>query len=295
MAGNRGRAGDWRSVRLDPYSHDRNVASVVESESRNIAAPGTNATVNGAQFLGTLAPNEKSGDDNRRLGFEVYGALTARNDVDMYSFTASAGTEVWLDIDRTGAELDTVIELIDSSGRVLARSNDSTAEADDPSLLFRSSLMAAGTVNPLRKAGYDRQQPTAQSALAVPDYYTTNPRDAGMRLVLPGQPGASATYHVRVRSAGDNHRERDGGQDAGPLSTAGASAGTRRSSRFGRQLCGYSLCHQRHRDPRAAGTFPVAGRSQRNGSLRRRAGEFQQFDRHGAGYRQSCCKPIAAH
>ena len=38
--GNRGRAGDWRSVRLDPYSHDRNVASVVESEPREYRRTG---------------------------------------------------------------------------------------------------------------------------------------------------------------------------------------------------------------------------------------------------------------
>lgn len=212
---NIGRPGDWRSLRLDQYSHDRNVALVVENESRSIVSPGTNATVNGAQFLGTLAPNEKSGDDNRRLGFEVHGVLTARNDVDLYSFTATAGTQVWLDIDRTSAELDSVLELIDSSGRVLARSNDSAAEADNPSLLFRSSLMAAGTVNPLRKAGYDPQRPTAQSALAIPDYYSTNPRDAGMRVVLPGQPGATATYHVRVRSAGDNIEDVGAGKSLG--------------------------------------------------------------------------------
>ena len=32
------------------------------------------------------------------------------------------------------------------------------------------------------------------------DFYTTNPRDPGMRLVLPGTPGQQLRYYVRVRS-----------------------------------------------------------------------------------------------
>ena len=33
------------------------------------------------------------------------------------------------------------------------------------------------------------------------DLNSTNPRDAGMRLFLPGEPGSSNLYHVRVRSS----------------------------------------------------------------------------------------------
>ena len=32
------------------------------------------------------------------------------------------------------------------------------------------------------------------------DYYTTNPRDAGMRVTLPGTQGTEQKYFVRVRS-----------------------------------------------------------------------------------------------
>ncbi len=39
------------------------------------------------------------------------------------------------------------------------------------------------------------------------DLYSTNPRDAGMRVVLPGEPGSPTLYHVRVRSS--NLREGD--------------------------------------------------------------------------------------
>ena len=34
----------------------------------------------------------------------------------------------------------------------------------------------------------------------VNDMYTTNPKDAGMRLILPGSAGELRTYYVRVRS-----------------------------------------------------------------------------------------------
>ena len=208
-------AGDWRSIRLEEYSHDRNVESIIESESAEAAAPGTNGTPQLAQSLGSLAPNEKAGDENLRLGFEIQGSLTARNDVDVYSFSGQPGTEVWFDIDATRNTLDTVIELIDANGTVLARSDNSLAEAVDPSLLVKSPAVGLTGVNPLRKAGYDPLNPTADSQLAIPDRYSTNPRDAGMRVVLPGQPGVSSTYHVRVRSSSDNLDNLAGGKTSG--------------------------------------------------------------------------------
>ncbi len=70
-------AGDWRSVRLDQNSHDRNVEIVVELSAPEETAPGLNGIPDGAQFLGDLAPDEVSGDDNLRLGFEIHGFLNA--------------------------------------------------------------------------------------------------------------------------------------------------------------------------------------------------------------------------
>ena len=64
-------AGDWRGIRLEEYSHDRNVDVLTEREPADAKFPGVNGLPSNAQFLGQLAPNEKSGDDNRRLGFEV--------------------------------------------------------------------------------------------------------------------------------------------------------------------------------------------------------------------------------
>ena len=85
--------GDWRSILIDQYAHDRNVDVYVESEAANVVSPGSNATTSQAEILGALASSEKNGDENLRLGFEVHGLLNARNDIDVYSFQARAGTE----------------------------------------------------------------------------------------------------------------------------------------------------------------------------------------------------------
>ena len=70
---------------------------------------------------------KKTGDENRRLGFEVHGSIAYDNpaDVDIYTFDGTAGSEVWIDVDKTSSSLDTMVELLDASGRVLARSLNS--------------------------------------------------------------------------------------------------------------------------------------------------------------------------
>jgi hypothetical protein len=209
------RSGDWDSVRLDQYSNDRNVDVTLEEEAANASAPGLNGSPNGAEFIGSLAPREHDDDDNRRLGFEITGTLGAANDVDVYSFNAVAGTEVWFDIDQTSNSLDTVVELIDASGFVLARSDNSAAETANPGLLFESVVTPPGSVLPLRKAGYDPQQPALNSDFEIIDHFSTNPMDAGMRVVLSGQPGATTAYHVRVRSGSDDLSQLDGGLTKG--------------------------------------------------------------------------------
>lgn len=180
-------AGDWRSLQIDEGAHDRNVNTAVEHETGNATVTGSNDTPAAAQYLGELAPEEKSADDNRRLGLEVRGALNRPSDLDVYSFRADAGTEVWLDIDRTSPGLDTVLELIDGDGLILGLSDNSGAETENPNLLYRSEPL---TINPLNKADFDSQ-----------DRWTTNAHDAGMRVVLPGPAGTTNTYYVRVRSS----------------------------------------------------------------------------------------------
>ncbi len=132
-------SGDWRGLKLDQFSNDRNVGQITERENGSI---GTNAditavdfsrTPQGAQSLGSLAPNLKSGDDTRRLGFQVDGTIAYDNpaDVDVYSFNADSGTEVWVDIDRTSYGLDAMVELVNSDGEVLARATDTTPDVTD--------------------------------------------------------------------------------------------------------------------------------------------------------------------
>lgn len=194
-----GQSGDWRSVRLETLSNDRNVQVLTETESPKVAAPGPNSSPNTAQFLGRLAPNLISGDENQRLGFEVHGVISQAKDRDVYSFSAKAGTEVWLDIDRSGSSLDSVLELIDANGQILALSNNSFAEEMNNSLLYRNPTMPSNSVLPLRKSPLALYPTSAQDE--AKDLYSTNIRDAGLRLVLPGQPNSENMYHIRVRSS----------------------------------------------------------------------------------------------
>lgn len=199
VGGSLAAAGDWRSVLVDANSNDRNVQSTSELETPIATTASANDTTSRAQFLGNLASDIKKGDENQRLGFEVRGVISQANDVDVYSFNAQAGTEVWLDIDRTLNSLDTVVELVDANGRTLALSDDSIAEEANPSSIFKATDLAPQTVNSLRKSANAFYR---QTAFGTPkDLYSTNPRDAGMRVVLPGQAGTNNLYHVRVRSS----------------------------------------------------------------------------------------------
>jgi hypothetical protein len=202
--------GSWRGLQLQPSSagggtgaggSDRNLEAAVEGETGLATATDVNPTPNQAQYLGALAPNEKSGDDNLRLGFQAYASLSRPSDVDVYSFSGSGGSEVWLDLDRTASALDSVIELVDGNGATLARSDNSGAEAADPSRLFHAADIVA---NPLSK-----------SPTLIPDRWTSNPKDAGLRVVLPGPQGSQGTYFVRVRSSSSNLDDLAGGRTAG--------------------------------------------------------------------------------
>ncbi|MBN2294067.1 MAG: VCBS repeat-containing protein [Pirellulales bacterium] len=177
-------AGDWRSIKLERYVNDRNVAIVTEKEKPAGIADDVNSLPVTSQELGALAWSEMSGDDNLRLGFDVHGFIRSDDstDVDVYSFKAEAGVEVWLDIDRTTMGLDTVIELVDANGNVFARSDNSEAERKGEQELY-------GLARSMDRDAWD-----------INDQYTTNPHDAGMRVVLPGPAGQTRTFFVRVSS-----------------------------------------------------------------------------------------------
>lgn len=201
--------GDWRSIKIDELANTRNVGIFMERESATTGGADINATPGDAQFLGTLAPDptrvvtdngidddeiiddEKAGDDNQQLGFQVNGVIAVDDptDVDVYSFFAKAGTEVWIDIDRTGYGLDAVVELVRADGEIFAYSINNT------------TLQGYLSVTPQNLTDPDPTQTWVGG-----DRYTSNSRDAGMRVVLPGTAGVTSLYYVRVRSntvAGD--------------------------------------------------------------------------------------------
>ena len=196
-----GNPGDWRSVRIDEFGNDRNV-DVSPSANRAIRPPVPTIikirTV--LSSWGGWRPHEKAGNETLRLGFEVHGVVSQPGDVDVYSFRADAGTEVWFDIDRTSCSLDSVVELVDAEGNIIAQSDDSYAEQlDELSLYSDPTKIDARLVNSLRKSAVEFYP---ESALGEPkDLWSTNLRDAGLRVVLPGSQGTNNTYYVRVRSS----------------------------------------------------------------------------------------------
>ena len=155
-----------------------------------------NCCATAAQVLGSMAPEDKAGDDNLRLGFEVHGTIRTDDptDADVYTFNAPAGTEIWLDIDRTNHALDPGVELIKADGTVLARSDNSYSEKLD------------GYVEDLSTEAYTMNR----DYWLRHDFYSTNDKDAGMRLVLPGPEGAMRTYYVRVRQRTGDRRDSRG-------------------------------------------------------------------------------------
>lgn len=173
-------AGDWRSLKFTEKSNDRNVKLLFEAESANNAGLNINGNPGQAEFLGTLAPDYKSGDDNRSLGFQVLGSISADSpaDVDVYSFKFSGdgAREIWIDLDRTrSASLDAVVELVQANGVVLASSSD------------RNTL--TGLAQSLTKFTYNGD-----------DFYTQNFRDPGMRVMMPNTGGVEGTFFIRVTS-----------------------------------------------------------------------------------------------
>ncbi|MDB5339993.1 MAG: hypothetical protein JWN70_5612, partial [Planctomycetaceae bacterium] len=209
-----GAPGDWKSISFDQYSNDRNVAIVNETEPAinhgndiNVALDSQRNIIGfNAQSLGNLAPNDVSGDENRRLGFTVNGFISpdSPTDVDVYSFTADPGTEVWIDTDATSQRLDLMLELVDSSGLVLAQSLNSQAESLGTSSLggslFNTVRGVVQTPAQIAAGNSDLNSLTRDANLGG-DFYTSNFHDAGFRAVLPGTIGGGAvTYFVRVRS-----------------------------------------------------------------------------------------------
>ncbi len=193
-----GNSGSWTGLVFDEFSHDRNVGVAIEAEGEIGGFGDSNSIPATAQLLGTLAASEKAGDENSRLGFEVQGTISAPSDLDVYRFDATGGTLVWIDIDRTDLALDSVVELIDAAGNVLAASDDSLAENDAGTL--PASTLPAGHAMPMQRSPLAARNADG----SYRDLYSINPNDAGMRVVLQGPPTQISTYYVRVRSSNDD-------------------------------------------------------------------------------------------
>lgn len=197
---------DWRSILLDENANFTNMEFILERELKSEISPGLNGSVITAQSLGTLAPNELYSDEQNRMGFEVEGFLSQANDIDTYAFTADAGTQIWVDLDHTSFTLDTVLEVLDPDGNVIARSDNSFDEVNGTAEVDILDPSAEGLAGPLQaNANFD----------GFMDYDTVNPRDAGLRITLPGPIGNASSYFVRVRSAAVNPDDAEGGLTRG--------------------------------------------------------------------------------
>ena len=210
-----GKPGDWNGITLDKYSNDTNLAVVNEAEPAYNGGIGTNETPATAQSLGQLAPNPSSGNETQRLGFDVHGTIPADNpgDVATYTFKGTAGTQAWFSVGNTPLALDTVLELVDANGNVLARSDNAVAEATDPT---RPNALSAGRLltDPNYPGGVqlannlalplqsDMFQSNVYPSQNVRNFGSINPLDPGMRLVLPGTTGTLNDYYVRIYSKG---------------------------------------------------------------------------------------------
>ncbi|MFM8574246.1 MAG: hypothetical protein ACKOAU_21815, partial [Pirellula sp.] len=191
--------GNWRSIRFTPFSNDRNVDMTYEKESDRIASSGSNDNPFQAEDIGKLAADLKLGDENLRLGVTLTGSIASPKDMDVYRFSGVAGSTIWLDIDQTSGSLDSVLELIDESGRIMALSDDSLAESIADQTLDNPAYSPAIKAFPM-----DQNSTAIENSLATGsnvDFQATNPRDPGLRIVLPGVAGTSNLYYIRVRSS----------------------------------------------------------------------------------------------
>ncbi|MFM9065983.1 MAG: hypothetical protein ACKOUR_01445, partial [Planctomycetota bacterium] len=104
-------------------------------------------------------------------------------------------------------------ELVDTSGNVLARSDNSLDEQTAGVINFVSDPETV-KANPLSSQAVGFANSNSWNDLAK-DTYSTNVRDAGFRVVLPGTVGERSLYHVRVRSHSSTLNDINAGQSLG--------------------------------------------------------------------------------
>ena len=159
-------------MRLEQFANDRNVELILETETPTATAPGRkrHARVRRRTWATWRRSNTAA---TKTCGWaSIFAACSnERNDIDVYSFEATAGTEVWLDIDRTTNTLNSVVELVDAAGqrswpaRTIRSPNRWTRAC-----LYRSPPSPTTAVNPLQKVA-DEYQPHNASGLPK-DFYS---------------------------------------------------------------------------------------------------------------------------
>ena len=197
-----GNPGDWRSVRIDEFGNDRNVDVITEREpSDSTTGADNNQDPDSAQFIGWLAPHEKAGDETLRLGFEIHGVVSEAGRRRRLQFPRQCrhGSLVRhrSDVGQSGQRGRTGRcrrEHHRAVGRLVLRNSSASWRCTPIPRKIDSRL-----VNSLRKSAVEFYP---ESALGEPkDLWSTNVRDAGLRVVLPGSQGTNNTYYVRVRSS----------------------------------------------------------------------------------------------
>lgn len=193
-----GIVGDWRSIRVDAFSNDRNVDQAYEREADLISNEGVNDFPDDAQDIGQIAANINAGDENIRLGTTLTGSIASPSDIDVYRFTGTAGTMVWFDIDQTSGSLDSVVELIDGNGQIIALSDNSLDESMAGSVFSDQGQIPINRTFPMDQSAFAKRN---ASSSAQVDFLSTNPLDAGFRVSLPGSANSINDYFIRVRSS----------------------------------------------------------------------------------------------
>jgi large repetitive protein len=183
---------------FNPFSNDRNVDVSYEREPDQIASQGFNDFPSNAQDLGSLATSLSGGDENLRLGMTITGSIASPSDIDIYRFTGTAGAMVWFDVDQTSGSLDSVIELVDGNGQIIALSDNSIDESTTGMVYSDTGLVSTIRAWPMDQSAFTRRNSANQTPV---DFLGVNPLDAGFRAVLPGVAGSVNNYFVRVRSS----------------------------------------------------------------------------------------------
>ena len=230
-------AGAWEGLRIETFANDRNVAHVLETERATSSANASNAIADDAQLIGDLAAHEFAGDETERLGFNIRGTLADPDDVDVYKFTATGGTTVFIDIDDTSFGLDTVDRIDRRQRQRVWR----VATTRSPRPLTRQRCLAAlpaGTVRPLFQLGEGNIEGAQRLGCG----------DAS-------RPGRIVQQRERIlRSRPQCRRD-----DRWPIHAVDSSARDRRSRRFDDSIRRYSIRHRCDYRLRCAAAFTADG------------------------------------